>query len=481
MISPRKQRISPEFQAPNVLARPAAFLAFNKKIADEIGAKLVKVGGSGVRSGTFHSFAFQTWRGAAPSVRVDGKKMEMLMEQHNLPKNLRSFVGVLVSLAKQNGFGLPDRPGPHETWAYIDLADHHDLEDKLYSGFSEPTLRELEMLKETGIEQAQRFLKLSIELNEQTIDFDDMIYAPLYHHARFWENDTVLIDEAQDTNPVRRIMAERMLKPGGRLIAVGDPRQAIYGFTGADHGALDLIQERFDCTLLPLTVTYRCPKAVVRLAQRWVSHIQAHESAPEGIVRTIDERTFKETVPDKSDAILCRNTKPLVELAFNFIKRRIACHVEGRDIGNGLIVLAKRWKSVQTVEELSVRLEDYWRSESLRLISSGKDEKVAALQDKIDTLRIFMDALSADSSIYDLVRSIESLFQDTDGAEAETITLSTIHKAKGREWDTVYLYGRNKFMPSPFAQQPWQIGQEHNLIYVAVTRAKKELVEVYVA
>jgi ATP-dependent exoDNAse (exonuclease V) beta subunit len=60
------------------------------------------------------------------------------------------------------------------------------------------------------------------------------------------------------------------------------------------------------------------------------------------------------------------------------------------------------------------------------------------------------------------------------------VTLSTIHKAKGREWPKVFLLGRNRYMPSKYATQDWQLDQEKNLIYVAVTRAQEELIEVRV-
>src|SRR5690606_18120963 len=103
---------------------------------------------------------------------------------------------------------------------------------------------------------------------------------------RVREFDNVLVDEAQDLNVAQRILIRRMLKEGGRLIAVGDPRQAIYGFRGADSDSFRLIGEEFNATDLPLTVTFRCPKAVVAQAQRYVSHIQAHETAPEGEVIT---------------------------------------------------------------------------------------------------------------------------------------------------------------------------------------------------
>ena len=98
-----------------------------------------------------------------------------------------------------------------------------------------------------------------------------MIYMPLIKRMKFWGFRWVFVDEAQDTNPARRAMIRAMLAPGGRVVAVGDRHQAIYGFAGADADSLDLIAADFNASRLPLTTTYRCPQAVVSFAQQWVS------------------------------------------------------------------------------------------------------------------------------------------------------------------------------------------------------------------
>ena len=74
---------------------------------------------------------------------------------------------------------------------------------------------------------------------------------------------------------------------------------------------------------------------------------------------------------------------------------------------------------------------------------------------------------------------IRGLFEDTTGPQ-QVLTLSTVHKSKGREWSHVVLWGRNAFMPSKYARKDWQADQEKNLMYVAVTRAMCRLTEVTV-
>ena len=449
------------------------FAAYNKKIADEIGQKLKAAGidWKQVRSATFHSLGLSFLKKWSPGIRVEEKKVDKIMEEQDVPKHLRAFVAALVSLAKQSAVDWNLIGDP---LYYQAIVDHYGTDEKLDGEGAV-----LERWTQEGIEHAISVIHHSIDLDDEVIDFDDMIFAPLIHDIRLtWRYDWVLVDEAQDTNRARRLLAAKMLKPGGRLIAVGDPAQAIYGFAGADNDAMDLIERDFQTTRLPLTVTYRCPKAVVRHAQQWVSHIEAHESAPEGVVReaaALDHATL-----EPGDAILCRNTRPLVELAFDLIRKRIACHVEGRDIGQGLLTLATKWKSVRTIAGLRTKLHEYEQREVKRLLEKDQENRVGALVDKVETLRVLMSGLKEDDRIEELERVIATMFKDSEGNDRRDITLSTIHKSKGREWDRVYLLGRNKYQPSPYATQAWAQQQERNLCYVAVTRAKRELVEVLV-
>jgi DNA helicase II / ATP-dependent DNA helicase PcrA len=456
----------------------AAFTAFNKKIADEIGYKLVQGGvdPSRVRAGTFHSFGFGAWRKVAPRVQVDGDKIQKIMFGEGVPKNLQPFVKILVSIAKQRAIGILCAVDDWQAWESI--VEHHDLAEKLYQDGDFDRQSEEDLILQ-GIEWSQTVFKRSTDMDETVIDFDDMIFSPLYHRAPIWKYDYALIDEAQDTNPARRCLAAAMLKPGGRLIAVGDPRQAIYGFTGADADALQQIYDAFNCKNLPLTVSYRCAKAVVRHAQRWVSHIEYHEDSPEGSVETLFPEDMRQKFnPVPGDAIICRVTRPLIELAFNFIRKKIPAHVEGRDIGQSLNSLVKKWKSPKNVGEFSIKLESYAGKEHQRLLDNDQQAKAAQLMDRVSSLLVIMSTLHDDDPVQAITDTINMIFKDTDGRPVRSITLSTVHKAKGREWDTVWLYGRNIWMPHRFAKQLWEIEQENNLIYVAVTRAKTRLVEV---
>lgn len=100
------------------------------------------------------------------------------------------------------------------------------------------------------------------------IDFADMLYFPLLHSLRWPKYNFVIIDEAQDTNRVQRELLKSIATSPSRLLAVGDPFQAIYGFRGADANALNAMTEEFGMIVMPLAVSYRCSQEVVKEAQR---------------------------------------------------------------------------------------------------------------------------------------------------------------------------------------------------------------------
>ena len=438
-----------------------AFCAFNKAVAQEIEHRVAPLGlQNRVQTGTCHSFGFAALRNAYRNIKVDGRKMQSLADDLIEKWNLKKFCVATASMAKQLGYQVD----PDFSWDA--MVAHFSLEDLLPedASYSE------------AIRETKKLLRKSNALLSKTVDFDDMIYGPLVKDLPFKKYDFVFLDEAQDSNFVRRQMMARMLKPSGRLVAVGDPCQAIYGFTGADHASLESIARDFQAKELPLTVTYRCPKAIVATAQKWVSHIEAHESAPEGIVDTLTvQKAIEEGAFKDSDAILCRNTKPLIEMAYKLIREGLPCRVEGRAIGEGLVKLATRWKTVRTVRQLDEKLEKWESNEMSKAQEKGNNDRCATVEDQVGTLRVLMENCDPDDSIDILVQNIRGLFSDSDGNHKKVLTLSTIHKAKGREWDRVFALDMDQYSPSRWAKKPWEIVQEHNLCYVQVTRAKKHL------
>ena len=417
-----------------------------------------------VRAGTFHSVGYSA------ILRYLGKPAEMMKPDSGKVKRLirenlgdveydlyGDYVARLVGLAKGAGIGalVPDIED-----AWYGLIQHHDL-----------FLDSQEATEERAVQLARDFLRRSnLAAKEGTIDFDDQLYLPLLWKLRLWQNDWVIVDEAQDTNPVRRALARLALRPGGRLIAVGDPRQAIYGFTGASHDALDLIQREFNCIELPLTVSYRCPRSVGAKAQELVPYFEVAPGAREGSVASLPLREAVKRLT-AHDVILCRNMAPLVNCAFGLISRDIGCTVLGKELGNGLINLIKKMKA-KGLDALLIKLEEYREREVAKFQGRGEENKAEAANDRIECINTVINNLDERArTIPALIARLEALFSDNGGV----LTLSTQHKSKGREWQRVAIL-RPDLNPSKWARQDWQALQEENLMYVAWTRSTDELI-----
>jgi superfamily I DNA/RNA helicase len=169
-------------------------------------------------------------------------------------------------------------------------------------------------------------------------------------------------------------------------------------------------------------------------------------------------------------------------LALNYIRKGIRCKIEGRAIGLSLLTLINGLKARNT-EELLAKLEvkytkAYDKFEQQKadknLPRDAVSSKVQSLRDKIDTIRVLVEklALMGKTGVPALTNEIDVLFAEN---VENMLTLSTVHKAKGREWGTVYLYGFPDYMPHPCARLKWEREQEDNLIYVAFTRAINRL------
>lgn len=349
---------------------------------------------------------------------------------------------------------------------------------------------------------------------DRCVDFADQVWLPVVMKLNVFRFDLLLVDEAQDLN---RCQQELVKMASRRLVLCGDPRQAIYGFAGADARSIANMEKELAATpagvvKLPLTVTRRCGKAVVAEANKIVTGFEAHESNPDGTVTTAlyptdaDESRGTAAVPweksygptvEEGDMVLCRVNAPLVGQCFRFIRNGKTANIQGRDVGTGLVGTVKQLAGVkgnvggdddkddpQAVAELEAvpvtdliqRLEEYKDREVAKeqAKKNPSDARLIAVQDKYECLLCFT---AEAKTAMDVVRKILAIF--TDDRRQRCIRLSSIHKAKGLEADRVFLLQPPKCgVPHPMARSKWQIEQEWNLKYVAVTRAIKELVYV---
>ncbi len=426
------------------------FLAFNKSIAEELKSR-------GVNARTFHSLTYGPVTRAVGARTVNTQKIADIIDARFTGDDRRlygAFVKKLVGLARQAGIGCLVADARDE---WDRLATHHDVE--------------LEH-EDAQYETALRLSSLTLEWANQSreVDFDDLLYRAVKDGITLPKFDWVFVDEAQDTNAIQRAILRKVLHNGSRLIAVGDPAQAIYGFRGADSEALNLIASEFNCVRLPLTVTYRCPQQVVRFARQWVDHIEAAPGADEGAVTVLGER-FDRKEFRTGDLIVCRTTKPLVALAYELLKARVPARIMGKDIGAGLVALVEKQKA-KGIPALIEKLNTYTAREVEKAIAKRQDAKAEQISDRTACVLFLIDTLDENHrTVPELIRVIEGLFSDNGAA----VVLATIHKAKGLEAPRVFWLNSSQ-CPSKWAKQEWQQQQERNLCYVAATRAKEELV-----
>ena len=451
--------------------------AYNKAIADEISARLPKrFGGPRVQASTLHSAGMKAWRAAYPHCTVDGRKLGRIVNDlFTGPTQWKrevygGFVRKLVSFAKQWGFGFIKDAEDLSNWE--ELMDHFGVYPERAAKLEE------------ALEYSQQVFQQSLDACPEVIDFDDMLLAPLVFHTPVTQYDWVLIDEAQDTNPVRRELALKMLKKTGRFVAVGDPGQAIYGFTGADAASLDHIKKQLGSKELPLTVTYRCPTKIVKLANTWVPDLEAVPGAPEGEVIYLPVEEFNPAkTGDNKAAILCRNVAPLVGIANDCLIKQVPFSFECADIKDDLLRILSKWKD-RDMAGIKSGLQDWKEKEMAFWAARQKWSQVDKIEDRARTLHILIEQVDGvgGRDVQAVERHINRLLIDrqTYGSKpgGSFLTITTIHRSKGREWDTVYLVGRDRLQPSKWARMPWELEQEKNLCYVGVTRAKKRLVEI---
>lgn len=294
------------------------------------------------------------------------------------------------------------------------------------------------------------------------IDYSDMIYLPVRNKWCFPQYGLVVVDEAQDMTIAQLEIASGVCS--GRMCIVGDPNQAIYGFRGADSGSLGRLQHELKARKLPLTVTYRCGRNIVREAQRLVPGFQAAEGNSSGIISTLPIEKLVQKA-EHGDFILSRINAPLVELAIQLLRSGKRARIAGQDIGKGLNSLIKKMKA-RSIPELLDKLSKWEVKEVDRWTKAKRKDRINAVRDKVLMIHDLADGARGMDHLKD---KIDVLFTDDGLGQAGVITLSSVHKAKGLEADRVFILAGTLYIAGVTPE-------EKNIEYVAITRAKKELI-----
>ncbi|MGW1278874.1 UvrD-helicase domain-containing protein [Streptomyces tsukubensis] len=284
------------------------------------------------------------------------------------------------------------------------------------------------------------------------------------HYLKMWAlthpkitTDFLLLDEAQDTNPVLEDVFNSQ-RDHAQLVMVGDSAQAIYGWRGARD-----VMAGFDGTALTLSQSFRFGPALAHEANRWLNITQA----PIRLTGTPAIPSELGPVPHPQ-AVLCRTNVGTIAEVMNLLRTGYAVALTGG--GAALRSLAAAARDLQaghrtTHPELVLfttwtDLQDYAENDP-----AGRD-----LQPLVD--------LVARHGAGTLLQAAGQLVDE----EHADITISTTHKAKGRQWDTVQIAG--DFRPPPDQEETDAHGKplpgaiddaEARLAYVAVTRARRRL------
>lgn len=419
-------------------------VSFNRHIRDALASRLADAACE-PDVHTIHSFglaAYRDWhRASGDSVKVNKWKMINLSKELKIPSKLCRIVQRIVSIMKAtNTHGTTDSECQN-------LMLEYDVNQPKGSSLQEINHHAGCLIDES----CRRILE---------IDFDDMIYMPLLYDCKVPQYDFLYVDEAQDLSTANIELIIKSIATGGRAMFVGDPCQAMYQFRGANAEAVQRIITDFKCRKLPLSISYRCSKAVIREAQAIVPEIECSVDAAEGSVSTVSHDEFK---PDHGDYVLCRTNAPLVAYCLKALRDGKRATVKGREIGDTLIEMLKASYDYRGAS-LKDRLQTYFGERMLAL--DGRRFKQMELDDNYQMLLAIMDACGRQET--DIVESkINRIFSDDD----DGIIFSTIHKSKGLEADRVWIV-HPELLPHPLGRPE----VESNIKYVGVTRARRDLI-----
>lgn len=430
-----------------------AYVAFNRSIADEFQVGLPP----GATATTMHSAGYAALRSALPNLGSPDRNKVYRFVDHVFPRRdkitrqAKMATARLVGLCK--GHLLNDPTDDDLTC----LSASHGV--NIPKGFSEYVFEAVPSILDATL------------ADTSTIDFNDMIWMPVRMGLSFPALDALFVDEAQDLDACQHALVMAM-SDQGRMIVIGDPRQAIYGFRGADTRSMATLGSHLSgsgrgLVELPLTKTRRCPSSHVALAKNIVPDFEAMDEAPNGRVDETDD-----SVIEPGWMVLCRTNAPLVTMAFRLAREGVPVAIQGRDLGDGLVKLIESF-NVTTTNQLHQSVTTYRDKNLLKLSEiDGSEEDAAKLLDQCECI---VSAAKSCETANEAANKVRDLFRDCSTAEQGSfVLLSSIHRAKGREAEQVAIVEPHK-LPHPMAKTPEARLQEANLAYVASTRSKHQL------
>ncbi len=425
---------------------PILCLAFNKKIAVEMQAKLP----STCLAKTLNALGHQVWgQQLGKRLRLSSSKnygiVKDLIEtetRKDLKARLYDQMADLIRLmafAKSCGW-VPDG-------VFRQARSLWENDDEFFAH-----------MEEELPEYEQQFLRRAMTISNQQslegeIDFDDQIYMSTLFPSSFQSWPLVLIDEAQDLSALQHQMLRKM--KAGRYIAVGDSCQAIYGFRGAHENSMSLMQTEFSMREFTLSISFRCPIAVVREAQWRAPHMRWPEWAKKGEVTTL-KRWNVSHLPEDA-VILCRNNAPIFSMAIQLLLNNRFPEIVGNDITKALTkILSKLGNKEMPQADLHKKINEF----EIMKLSKARPHARGKIKDQCKCLRIFTNQAE---TLGGAIEYANHLMYHTG-----PIKLMTGHKSKGLEFNNVFILNRTLLNLQ-------EGSQDRNLLYVMQTRAQENL------
>jgi DNA helicase-2/ATP-dependent DNA helicase PcrA len=467
---------------------PSQILAvtFTDKAAGVMKARLAALGVSGVVARTFHSAALAQLGYFSPGGvgRILPSKAVLLRQIGNsLPPPFKFRPA--GDLATEIERAKSRRTGPG---AYLaSLGDHAppippDLMVKVYLEYE----RRKEQRGEIDFED---LLELAIRLFEE----DATARATFRNRYRAFT-----VDEYQDVNLLQQTLLELWLGERGDLCVVGDDYQSIYGFTGASPSwLLGFEDARPGATVLRLERNYRSTPEVLELANRLVPRLGGAKKALRATVEPGPKPVLVgfPTAEDEDSwlvgkvrglasagtsleeiALLARTNARLAD--FEEILHDAGLPFQGsslleRDAARRLLRLLDRDGSTGVAE----RMRGLALDAGLQTVLPDKlgEREQTRQADLARLVRLAAELDDGELSCAGFAAELRRRF-DSGGAGRRGIHLLTYHRAKGLEFDAVFLPRLDeRELPSKLARTVGERAEERRLLYVGITRARRHL------